>query len=210
MLISWSKRFVFLANLKTASTSIEVALGSLAEIRLDRSEFGKHFNYKDVISRFDWVFHKLPFDDLFSFGVIRDPVEYMISLYNSHTDPIFDNSDLSTRNMSFRDFLDIWCYTHSYQTRSQGDMFTDKDGYIKVKYIIPFNKLDVYFQDMCSLAALPNVTLTHENRSAEVITINNISDSICEEIRQKYKSDLYIFTELSGRLLSGKEKIQML
>ena len=53
------------------------------------ARFGKHQRFSEVETRFAWMLDLFDPDKLFVFGVMRDPVDYMISLYNSHTDPKF-------------------------------------------------------------------------------------------------------------------------
>ena len=71
MLISLSKRFIFVANLKTASTAIEQALSPYSEISLNRAEWGKHSSLANIQAQFAWIFDIVKFEDFVIFGVIR-------------------------------------------------------------------------------------------------------------------------------------------
>jgi hypothetical protein len=75
MLISLSKGFVFIAGLKVASTAIENALGSKADLALVEARFGKHQRFSEVETRFAWMLDLFDPDKLFVFGVMRDPVD---------------------------------------------------------------------------------------------------------------------------------------
>jgi hypothetical protein len=87
MLISLSKEFIFLANLKSASTAIEAALSPYAQVVLTDTRFGKHQLFSEVETRFQWMLNIIDPQRLLVFGVLRDPAELLISLYNSHRDP---------------------------------------------------------------------------------------------------------------------------
>ncbi len=49
MLLSLTKKFLFIANLKTASTSIERVLNGHCELRLTHSPFGKHQTFAEFV-----------------------------------------------------------------------------------------------------------------------------------------------------------------
>src|SRR5688500_16762347 len=108
MLISLSRQFIFVANLKAASTSIEIALRPYAEICLTEAHWGKHFLLRDVISTFPWVWN-LPgyeYEKFLVFGVIRDPIDYMLSLYNAHADiRLKSYPELYSGEMTFKQFI---------------------------------------------------------------------------------------------------------
>ena len=208
MLISWSRRFLFLANLKTASTTIEGAFGDLTEIKVSRSELGKHIIYRNLIQRFNWVFSVFPYESFFSFGVIRDPVDYIISLYNSHADPKFDNSKLSTKDMPFSDFWQDWCRVNSDQARPQTETFVDAEGRLRLKYLISFDKLEAGVAEVCRIAKLPQRTIAHENQSPKIMSREDLDPALEAEIRDRYKIDFFVYKQMSDRLLSGQEKIE--
>jgi len=98
MLLSLNKKFLFIANLKTASTSIERVLAPHCELRLTQSNHGKHQSFVEIAERFRWLLGVANVEDLFIFGVIRDPVDFVISLYNSHKREQFKDNDFTSRH----------------------------------------------------------------------------------------------------------------
>lgn len=143
MLISLSKGFVFIAGLKVASTAIENALGSKADLALVEARFGKHQRFSEVETRFAWMLDLFDPDKLFVFGVMRDPVDYMISLYNSHTDPKFkETPGLYTAEMDFDRFLDEWTVHNRGQVEQQYLRFLDRKGHVAANYIISYDQLE--------------------------------------------------------------------
>jgi hypothetical protein len=142
MLISLTRKFIFIANLKTASTAIEAVLRPFSEIALVESRFGKHMPYQLIEQRFGWVFEVVNRQDFLIFGVMRDPVGLVISLYNSHRDRKFkDSQRLYTGDMDFDEFLDKWAEKNKDQMRPQLTRFLAADGKIGANYIISYENL---------------------------------------------------------------------
>src|SRR5437762_13673078 len=105
MLLSLSHKFLFVANVKTASSSIERALRSKAEIAISETRFGKHENLSVISRTFAWVRQYVPDPEFFVFGVIREPVDWVLSLYNSHSKAQFDDLPHSRKGVPLDDFL---------------------------------------------------------------------------------------------------------
>jgi hypothetical protein len=142
MLLSLTKKFLFIANLKTASTSIERVLGPHAELRLTQSRFGKHQSFSDFAERFKWLLSVANVNDLFIFGVMRDPADYVVSLYNSHRAERFKNTPkLYTGNMDFSQFLAEWAPKNADQLRPQYVRFTSAEGRVVANFIVSFANL---------------------------------------------------------------------
>jgi len=143
MLLSLTKKFLFIANLKTASTSIERVLGTYSEIRLSQSRFGKHQSFAEFAERFRWILNLANVNDLFIFGVMREPVDYVLSLYNSHRVEQFRSSPkLYTGNMDFTQFIAEWVPKNVDQLRPQHSRFTSAEGRLVTNLLISFQKLE--------------------------------------------------------------------
>jgi hypothetical protein len=142
MLLSLSKKFLFIANLKTASTSIESVLAPHAELRLMESKYGKHQSFADFAERFKWMLGLIDVNDLFIFGVMRDPVDYVLSIYNSHkADRFKNNARVYTGNMDFGQFITNWVPKNADQIRPQISRFVHADGRVAANLLISFDKL---------------------------------------------------------------------
>lgn len=143
MLISLSRKFVFIANLKTASTSIEKALSPWAELALTESRFGKHMPYRRIEAQFGHLLDLVDRSEMLVFGVIRDPVDYMASLYNSHTEAKFrDLPALYTGGLDFDRFLHEWTARNADQVRQQHLRFLDRRGRLAADYLISYDRLE--------------------------------------------------------------------
>ncbi len=143
MLLSLSKKFLFIANLKTASTSIERVLAPHAELRLTQANFGKHQTFVEAVERFRWLFGVTNIDEIFIFGVIRDPVDFVLSLYNSHKREQFkDNARLYTGGMDFDQFITQWVPKNADQLKNQHTRFVSAEGRVVTNLLISYDNLD--------------------------------------------------------------------
>src|SRR5437763_1966213 len=135
MLLSLSHKFIFVANLKSASSSIERALAPHAEFRATQTQFGKHDPLSIISKKFAWVRKYVPYSEFFVFGVIREPVDYILSLYNFHHKEVFDGKVHSAKGLSFDQFWTEWC-TRSWQARPQHLRFVDQHRRLQISYLI--------------------------------------------------------------------------
>ena len=188
MLLSLSHKFVFVANLKSASTAIEAALGPKAEIKVSATKFGKHDGLSAISNKFAWIKRYVPYEEFFVFGVIRDPVDYLLSLYNSHQKPAFDGKQQSTKDMSFDEFLGPWC-ERSWQARPQRKRFEDEHGRLRVSYLIDLAALAEEFPRVCARLELGPVDLGHKNESPEVLKRNDLTTAQIERVKVIYRAD---------------------
>lgn len=188
MLISFTHKFIFVANLKSASTAIETAIGEKAEIRISATKFGKHDGLSAISNKFAWIKRYVPYEEFFVFGVMRDPLDYLLSLYNSHQKPAFDGKQQSTKGMSFSDFLEVWC-ERSWQARPQLKRFEDEHGRLRMRYLIDLAKLGEEFPKICAHLQLGPVELGHKNESPEVLKRGDLTAEQVERATAMYKAD---------------------
>lgn len=191
MLISLTKKFVHIANLKVASTSIERALRPFSEIALAESRFGKHMPLAEVETRFSWLFQFLARKEFLVFGAIRDPVDYVLSLYNSHSDDKFrDDTQLYTGRMDFDEFLSDWCVRNSDQLAQQHRRFLTRRGTIGANYIISFPKLQEGLQFIATMLQVPNlVTIGQCNASMQRVSRAELNCSHFDWINERFAAD---------------------
>lgn len=83
MLIGLKKKFIFIANTKSGSTSIEKALKPHSEIHFAGTPQRKHISLRQGLAQHHAVFkeHGLTSADFLKFGVMRDPIEWIYSWY---------------------------------------------------------------------------------------------------------------------------------
>ncbi len=197
MLLSLSHKFLFVANLKSASSSIEKALSSHAQFRATKTAWGKHDDLSTISKKFGWVNKLIPREEFFVFGVIREPVDFILSLYNFHTGPSFEGKKHSSKGVEFDHFLHTWCVT-SWQAKPQYRRFIDRRGKFKISHVIEFSKLETEFPQICSRLGL-KATLPRVNVSPELLSRDDLTAEQIAEIKSRYTED-YSFIENRPRV----------
>ncbi|WP_444890106.1 hypothetical protein [Microbulbifer sp. DLAB2-AA] len=144
MLFSSDKKFIFIANLKTASTSIEEMLVPYSQISFLATSCGKHMSAEQARSIVNSFAASVRYEDCFSFGVMRDPLTYALSVYNSHSKKAFIGKPSYTGSISFDEFLRSWVLEKpSWQMRPQFRRFVDSASEKPmVNYVVPFESLE--------------------------------------------------------------------
>lgn len=203
MLLSLTKKFLFIANLKTASTSIERVLSPHAEIRLVQSRFGKHQSFSEFSERFKWLLSCVNVHDLFIFGVMRDPADYVLSLYNSHRIEQFrNNPKLYTGNMDFGRFIAEWVPRNADQLRPQFARFVGAEGRVVANLIISYDRLAEGLEivakrlDVKELCNMPRV-----NPSPSELTRSGLSPEHLAWIKTRFEKDREFMERYCDRLL---------
>ena len=203
MIISLSQKFIYVSNLKVASTSVLDALKHYADVRIAQSEFGKHLPLRVILKRFNWIFDYIPRDEFFIFSTIRNPLEYLVSLYYSHKADKFKNDlNLYTGKMDFPEFIDTWVSKNDGQTIPQSERFLDERNVFGLNYLIDFSKLNEQFSEVCGYIGLNSSSLGLKNES--------IRDSMYEDIlndpawisyaNEHYASDYKLIRNNCGKL----------
>lgn len=202
MIISIEKKFIFIANLKTASTSIEAALRPHGDIVVRRSELGKHLPYSEIQKRFNWLFKVIDEKEFFKFGVIRDPLDYALSLYKSHRhDKFKDNLKLYTGNMSFDEFIDVWVPNNKGQLQPQIDRFIDSKGELSLDQVIIYKDLEKSFPDAMRKIGVPEIVLPRMNVSPDAEI--NVSDYAKSQIKYLMDRDYKAIKGLKSHEVLG-------
>jgi hypothetical protein len=188
MLLSLSHKFIFVANVKTASTSIEATLGGFAEVRIKKTEFGKHNPLTQISRKFGWVKRYVPYNEFFVFGVIRDPVDHLLSLYNAHSRDVLRGSAVPTRGMDFEAFRDVWC-KDNWQAELQSPRFIDRNGHFQISHLIAYDRLHDEFEKICDRLGLGGKVLKQLNVSPDNLTRADLTPAQIERVERDYAQD---------------------
>jgi hypothetical protein len=207
VLISLSHKFIFVANLKTGSTSIERALRPYSEISMVRSEWGKHISLGHAELRFSRIFELIPRSDFFAFGALRDPVDWMVSLYQSHRSIQFRGTPLDTSDMTFEEFQGKWVAANADQIVPQITRLLDAKNEFGVDFVLRFEKLEEDLTSVCALLGVPRVRLSRENASVALPIAGGVPHHCAELIRAMYPTDFEIWSSLAGRRLTRAERV---
>ncbi len=191
MLLSLNKKFLFIANLKTASTSIERVLSPHCEVRLTQSNYGKHQSFVEFADRFRWILSCTNIEDLFVFGVIRDPVDFVLSLYNSHKREQFKgNAKLYTGDMDFARFISQWVPKNADQLKNQYVRFISSEGRIVTNFLISYDKLHAGLEIVADRIGVPELlNLPRANTSPAGSGREDLTREQVEWIEARFKRD---------------------
>lgn len=111
MLVFWDQRLVFLATPKTGSTSVAMALESLAAVSVQRPPALKHTTVQRF-HRFVGPYLKAASGHEFTtVALMRDPVDWLGSWYRYRRREDVLDGNASTKGMSFDDFARAYCET---------------------------------------------------------------------------------------------------
>ena len=210
MLIGVKKRFVFIANSKTASTSIEHSLVGQAEIQRGGGPQRKHIYLRDALPEYDFLFGRDGYgiESFFTFGVMRDPVSWIQSWYryrcgNKVESPL-------PAGMSFGEFwaLNDWNRTMLQGVpRLQSYFFTDKAGAPIVDYIIPYSQLADHFTTICEGLGIKS-PLQSKNVSKVKGREIAIAPELAEEMRTFYAEDYALMAQIPQINAVGLAKLK--
>lgn len=209
MLIGVRKRFLFVANTKAASTSIEGAIGPHAEVSCPGGPQGKHLPLAKVRHQYGFIFSNpaYPFGDFFKFGVMRDPLEWIGSWYryrkgNKVNVPL-------PKDMDFAGFWEQgdWNVRRRDGTPyQQSDMFCNHRGEVMTDLIIPYHRLDEVLPRVLSGLKI-RVQLPHLNVSALRDTGDLIPESLLPTLRAHFARDYAIFDSLDDKIEAGLARL---
>lgn len=198
MLLSLNRRFIFVANLKTASTAIEACLRPLSEICIDRTDFGKHDSFGEIEARYSWAFDLIKRENFVVFGVIRDPLDYALSIYNFHQKPVFLGKRSYTGDKSFTEFYETWKKQNDWQLSPQYKRFLDRKGEFALDYLFDFDNLSEEWPQICKILGIPDRELRSLNVSPIGARRSDIEPALVEQIYSDYATDSQLVKQFTG------------
>lgn len=205
MLLSLSRKFLFIANLKTASTSIERILAPHCELRLLQANHGKHQSFVEFADRFRWLLGCTNVEDLFVFGVIRDPVDYVLSLYNSHKRDIFkDNAKLYTGDMDFSRFIAQWAPKNADQLKNQHLRFVSAEGRLITNFLISYDRLEAGLEIVAGRLGTPELLkLPKANASPPGTVRGDLTREQLDWVEARFRKDREFIERHANKLDGG-------
>ncbi|HTT99477.1 MAG TPA: sulfotransferase family 2 domain-containing protein [Rhizomicrobium sp.] len=203
MLLSLNRKFLFIANLKTASTAIERVLAPHCELRLTQANHGKHMSFVEIAERFRWLLGCTHIEDLFIFGVIRDPVDFVVSLYNSHKrDQFKSNARLYTGNMNFDEFIAQWVPKNADQLKNQHVRFVSAEGRLITNLLISYDKLHEGLEIVANRINAPDlVKLPPANTSPEGLSRADLTKEQIDWIEARFRRDREFIDRHANKLV---------
>ncbi|MGB3405208.1 MAG: sulfotransferase family 2 domain-containing protein [Microcoleaceae cyanobacterium] len=199
------KPFIFIANTKTASTSIEDMLGKYCHIKISRcgSAGLKHMSYSGVKKNFKFIFrnNKFSIDRFYKFGVFRDPVDWTISWFNYRSREELseskktDKSKKYTGDISFDKFVDE--VVQGKVITCQSKKFVDENSKNAMDFIIRYEYLEEDLANVIEMLNFPDeLKLPHQNKSDNIrIEKKDLSTKTVAKLKNYFEDD-YKFLDL--------------
>ena len=198
MLISAQHRFVFIASAKSASTSIEKVLRPFSDIAItDRL---KHMPAESVIRNFRFYFNsfgRLGHRQFFKFGVVRDPVEWVISWYNYRSRDKLRGNPRYTGDISFDQFWGRW---EEQRLGTPTRCFRGRKGECLMDYLIRFEELTEGFERVIRALGLEGTSaLPLENKSKmSLVDRDRLDTALVNDMKEFFKDDYFFIDEFAS------------
>lgn len=210
MLISVQKRFMFVANTKAASTSIEAVLAGHAEIARPGGAQGKHVPLGKALYDYRFLFDSpgYPAESFFKFGVMRDPVDWIGSWFrfrkgNKVESPL--PADMTFAQFWERDDWNI--HRADGSPFLQSDIFCDGDGKVLADLIVPYHRLDDLMPRVLESLGITEA-LPYLNASRLRDWDEEIPPALREEMRRHFAADHALFDRLDTIVARGLERLR--
>jgi hypothetical protein len=214
MLIKYTEenKFLFVANPRCASTSIlHSKIAEISEIKLTDGRRGKHMIIEDIHEKFNFIFEdrykEYNFNNFFKFGIIRAPLDRVVSWFN-----FWSRLELSNPKhikyageMSFTEFWHL-NKNQGFLRPQSNYFFSTKNKSIRVDYLVRYEKLSEDLSLIQGILGLDSLNLPKLNESSvRRINPNDVEDSIKEEIRERFRSDYDLIENLESFNSRGLE-----
>lgn len=145
MLIFIREKLVFFATPKTASTSIEMALGTTADMRISKIPNAKHTPYRKYKRLLEPFVMTLTKEEPDTVAMIREPVDWLGSWYRYRSRDELKGTPNSTAEITFDQFVEGYLSQDKpayAQVGSQAKFMSDKDGSIGMSYVFRYDNLE--------------------------------------------------------------------
>jgi hypothetical protein len=166
MLVFWDQRLAFLATPKTGSTSIEVALGSLAALVIQRPPVLKHttvHRYQRFLGPYLAAASGREFEVC---AMIREPRDWLGSWFRFRSRPDQVDPPKSTAGISFDEFVRGWCADPQPEFAAVGSQarFLKARNGLGVNHLFRYDRID-RFVDFLEERLGCEIVLPHVNVS---------------------------------------------
>lgn len=178
MLISHSRKFIFIHVYKVAGTSIGNALNKYCDYSseyknpikklavasgLRPSIYSKDFNGHITATELRERIPARIFENYFKFAFVRNPWDWQVSLFEyAKQTPRHQEYELTNSFKNFDEYIK-WRINGNFNL--QKDFISDKNGKLIVDFIGRIENLQEDFQKLCKTLKINNITLPHSNSS---------------------------------------------
>ena len=209
MLISVSKRFIFVANTKTASTSIENALLPHGDLIASGTPERRHMPLQTVLKSYPYLFDHPNHarQKFFKFGVMRDPIDWIYSWFryrkgNAVQSPL-------PQDMTFEAFwrLQDWNIMRiNGRKHLQIQAFQGRKGNILADMIIPYHQISDMYPQVAHLLGVSSELPQHN--VSNLPNDHDIPAHLQDEMHAFYGEDYELWASLDALNSKGMEKLK--
>jgi hypothetical protein len=197
MMIFIKEKLVFFATPKTASTSIEMALGSSCDIRLSKTPNAKHTPYRKYQRLLEPFVMTLTGDEPDSVAVVREPIDWLGSWYRYRSRDELKGSSNSTAEISFDAFVEAYLSDDPPEyarVGSQSKFMSDKDGQVGMSHLFRYEDLDKLVRFLQNRLNR-QFTLGHANTSPAAALV--LSPALRTALEQAHPMDFETYARLA-------------
>lgn len=194
MLVFWRQGLVFLATPKTASTSIETALGPMAAVVVTRPPQLKHTNAQKYQRQVAPFLGDAKGEKFVTCALMREPVDWLGSWYRYRQRPE-ETPEKTTRGKSFDDFVLAYCRADQPEFANVGAQanFLTPEGFRPVDYIFRYENMARFVAFLEKRLGIP-VALPVENVSPRTGT--PLSPTVEATLRAHAHRDFALYATL--------------
>lgn len=197
MMVFIKEKLVFFATPKTASTSIELALGTTCDIRISKSPNAKHTPYRKYQRLLEPFVMTLTRDEPDCVAVIREPVDWLGSWFRYRSRDELKGSSNSTAGLSFDEFVAAYLSDNPpdyARVGSQAKFMSGKDGQVGMSHLFRYEDMDGLVRFLQNRLG-KQFTLGHANQSPEGKL--SLSPDLLRQYQNAYAQDFEIYDRLS-------------
>jgi hypothetical protein len=204
MVLSHSKKFLFIHVYKVAGTSISKELAKYSSLILPSIRA-----YRFLSRKMPYIFpNKYPrhatalqmkrviapdaFNSYFKFAFVRNPWDWQVSMYHYILEKKTHHLHQKVRSLKdFPTYID-W-YVHTPVVTNQKDILSDEDGTYLMDFAGKFENLNEDFDHICDRIGIPRIELPHLNATKKKKYQAFYTDNARDQVRQYFHKDVEFF-----------------
>jgi hypothetical protein len=193
MLIFLKEKLVFFATPKTASTSVEIVLGGLCDIKLSKNPLAKHTPYRKYKRLLEPYVLTLTKETPECIAAFREPVDWLGSWYRYRRRPELICKANSTHDISFDQFVEGYLQDNQpafANVGSQARFVSDKDGQMGMTHLFRYDQLDG-LTGFLEKRLKKQIKLPQTNVSPKAVL--SLSPTLQKELQNTYARDFEIY-----------------
>ena len=202
VLISLEYKFIFVANSKTASTSVESVLAKYADIKEKVDPRKKHQTCSQILNNYKEMLDAAGgADDFFKFGIMRKPIDWLYSWYryrsgNEGIEAAIDE-ELSFEEFFYRGDWNIWLDRENKVPRLQSRHFISEiDGDLLVDKILKFENLNHELNATLAHLNLPIEEKLPVKNKSRIEKRLDLSPEFEMQLKRHFSKDIEIYEAL--------------